>query len=651
MKTHLLGFLLPLTGLLAFAGCTSAADDNTASDEGALTGAELDDSVATTLLAGGCSVVVDGQASTTKGSGGPCPTQLSKMLDLLEGKTKSAGDAPQKPKTFVVSEQGDRPGNGVQYRFVVASKAKSNPLWIATVSDANVGEGEVEAIGFSPSLQAFAYYKVEGNRWVRKGDGTKIKSTTKGKDVPFECARCHSSGAPLMKELHDSWANWDSTWFSMPKPKGANALFSRLFDAKTLADDLEPEIIAGIHLHSKGRVDRANREGALSGVLTQLMCEVGEPSIIGAHSRNQQRFGKVNTFSSMLPTSLLLNPLWSPPQTGTGEELGLEQALGVKTGVDELSQSIDSDAYSKAIEANRQTIGGQPGDAMFPMASPQAGYADLDAVQELLRQKLIDKDIVADILMTDFTVSSFSKVRCDLAETMPTTWKTPDELRTTWAANLAGSTARGAKGLKGRLENKTDLKTHEKALSTFVNACKARPAPALTVDALKIISQRRVEFTQRYGDVGQGIVESSFLIPKDQLGSKPNAIRLNATSCEIEPTSAKFAGEDSAVASSGSGAPATGVLPEGSGPIPESTLQSVGRYEVVSEQLNCRAGAGTGNAVEQTHLKGQFLDATEAAGRPRLAVAPDGKTWLLVQRDGAKPCYVSARFPFIEPRP
>jgi hypothetical protein len=531
MKRHLLGFS-SIVGLAVLAGCMSESEDP-ASEDAAITANKLDDTFATTVLKGGCEI--DGIGKTT-GSGGKCPTKLSAILDAL----------PQdKVNVFVVSEKADMPkDDDTTYRFVVSAGTEEAPLFIATVGGKQLGEGSTEAIGFSKSLQAYAYYKVEGTRWVRKGDGTQVKANNnKGTDAPFECIRCHSSGAPLMKEIHDSWGNWESTWFRMDAPPGANALFKRLFDQRKRADILERKIIPAIKLHSKGRVDRAKKEGALKGVLTQLMCEVGEPSLIGAHNASEDRTGTVKSSSTMLPTAILVNQLLVPPATGgTGVELGLEDALKLKVpSLDALGEGIDADAYSKQVKANGQKIGGRTsGDTIFPMSSPEKSYADLDAIQELLRQKLIDKDIVADILMTDFTVSSFSKVRCDLADTLPETWKTPAELKSAWAKNLEGSRLRGAKGLRARLEKASDLKNHEKTLETFAKACSERKPAELTKDVLAIMSQRRVEFADRYSNV----IESPWLVPTDTLRSKANGVRLSGKTCEIEETKSKFIDEE-----------------------------------------------------------------------------------------------------------
>jgi hypothetical protein len=515
--------------LAALAGCFSGSGEEVESEEGALTGSELDDTVATVLLGGACDVRGLGK---TRGTRTKCPTKLSEIVDAL----------PQdKLQTFVVSEQGDMPKEGASYRFVISAGTDEEPLFVATVGGPEMGEGGVEAMGWSKSLQAYAYYKVEGGAWVRKGDGTQVKSTTRGREAAFECINCHNTGAPLMKEIHDGWGNWHSNWFSMPAPEGANALFKKLFDKKTIADTLERKIIPAIRLHSKGRVDRAKKEGQLRGVLTQLMCEVGEPSIIAAHSSNSSgRMGKVSTFNSMLPGAIMINQLLVPPRTGgTGVELGLEQSLSLEAP-SLRSLSVDSAAYSKAIEDNGQTIGGQPGDTITPMSAPEKSHVDLDAVQELLRQKLIDNDIVGDILMTDFTVPMFSEVRCKLADTLPATWKDADELRKSWSTNLESSKLVGAKGLLARLKKTDDTKDHAATLETFAKACAARAKPEFTADVMKIMSQRRVEFEQRY----HSVVESDWLIPRDNLGSQPFAIRFNATSCEIEEQSEPLAGNE-----------------------------------------------------------------------------------------------------------
>jgi hypothetical protein len=526
--------LLSAIGIAVLAGCfTQASTEDEASSEHAGSEGGFEDSFGSAILSKGCTFA-GGRVQ------GTCPTNLADLL--------TAAEKNNAPQVFVVSEEIDRPSASTTYRFVIAATANKDPFYLATVGTAPDLDGEgTEAIGFDRSRQAFVYWKVEGSQWVRKGDGAQVSSTTNGTDRPFECIKCHSTGAPLMKELHDSWGNWKSQWFSkIEAPPGASPLFTRLFDkVKTQPTDaaaLEKTIIDSIHLHSKGRVDRAKKEGKLRGILAQLMCEIGEPSLVGAHTRTNTRVGRIDTFSTMLPGAIVLNQLFVPPVTGgTGTELGLEQSLrlNVPLAMPFMINGIDPAAYIDAIAKNEQTIGGQLGDTIFPMSSPEKSYADLDAVQELLRQNLIDKEIVADALMTDYTVSAFSKIRCDLAPTIPDTWDSPATLKQKWGANLSSSKLRGAKGLAARLK-KDDLAEHASKLDAFVNTCKTRNKADFTRDVVKIVSQRRLEFEIRYGEV----IESGSLIPRDRAGTAPGGQRLSSKDCTLEPQSAKFDGEE-----------------------------------------------------------------------------------------------------------
>jgi len=541
MKTRVLGLFL-VTGFAALAGCFSGTSEEEANESGAAVADQLDDSFVKTILSGGCKIIVDGRESATGGSGGACPTTLTGLTDAFD----KLGS-----QVFVVSEKADRPNDrDASFRFVVAAKVNDAPLFLATVGNGNLSEGGVEAMGWSPSLQAFAYYKVEGSGsptrppvWRRHGDGSMVKSTTKGEDRPFACIQCHKTGAPLMKELHDSWGNWTSTWDTVQKPNNANALFNRLFSKVQRADSLEPIIIDGIKRHSKGRVDRAKQQGKLKGVLTQLMCEVGEPSLVGAHSKSSTRLGRVSSFGQAYTGSLFFNQLLLVPGQGSSGRFqqGFEQSLNLSVP-SARSFSWDANAYADALEENGQTIGGEKGDAIFPMSSPEKSAADIDAIQELLRQKLIDQETVADALMTEYTVPAFSEIRCNLADTIPETWSTPEDLRAKWSRALAGSSLRGAAGLKSRLDTPNQLQAHAAKLDAFAQACTARPQRDLTIDMVRLVAQRRTEFIEKY----EPLVESPWLIPSNTTEKgrvAPHFLRFNA-SCSLETQSEPFDGEN-----------------------------------------------------------------------------------------------------------
>ena len=173
------------------------------------------------------------------------------------------------------------------------------------------------------------------------------------------------------------------------------------------------------------------------------------------------------------------------------------------------------------------------------MNGPEKSYADVDAVQELVRQGLVDADFITDVPMTDFTTPTFSTARCALADALPATWKDPADLKAQLSASLAKSTARGAKGLAARIARTDDVAAQTVTLEAYGKACSDRKT-ALTEDMLRILSQRRAEFLETY----HNLVESDSLLPTDNLGSKPGVQRFNGMTCLLEASSDKFVGEE-----------------------------------------------------------------------------------------------------------
>ncbi|HTJ83050.1 MAG TPA: hypothetical protein VL400_15120 [Polyangiaceae bacterium] len=535
-----LGALTSIALLAAFApACTGESDPTTGDEQDATS--SVDDVFAKTVLAGGCSVKLEktGKTVKTTGKGGTCPKTVTGVLDVIKQNAKN------KTHVYVVSEQGDQTGKDLPYRFVIAVETEKGPadkLFLSVLGSGADGVSDtfMEVMSFSEKKGVYAFYDLGDSGWVQEGDGTQVPTAALGAEPPFRCIGCHTTGTPLMKELHDSWQNWSSTWFTMPAPETSQELMKGLFAQVERADDLEDHIVAGTKARTKARVDKGVKEKKLKPLFTQLLCDVGEPSLIGAHSKNSQRVGTVSTFSSMVPTAILVNQFLKRPATGTGTEEGF---TGLELAIPSLSSvRIDSTSYVKALGTIGQKIAGKTGDAMFPMSSPEKSYADFIVTEELLARNLIDKDVIADTLMVDFTVSTFSKTRCALADTLPDTWTSADELKTKWAANLSASKLRGAKGLAARLEDKADTDKHAATVDKFVSACNARGAAdkdAWALDLLKIVSQRRAEFLDHY----EQVVESDWLIPTDNLKSVPFKIRLNGETCTIEDQSKPFVGE------------------------------------------------------------------------------------------------------------
>lgn len=537
-------------GLLS-PGCGSDDTTQTGDESNLIEG--LDDPFVRLAL-GGCTVVdeISGKSAKPEG-GGECPTTIEALLAKLEANAKQA------PKVFVVSERGDQPGPSTPYRFVIAQGAEgSGPeeLFISALGSGKaVSQGFIEVMAFSKSKQAYNFYHLVKGKWQLAGDGTMVKP---GEPAAFECARCHTSGGPLMKELQDSWNNWHSIWFSMPDPKSSDETFNRLFGKKRGAEDLEDILFVGIKAHIEGRIERTLREkGGLKALLRQVMCEVAEANFVSSHNRNSQRFGTVEVSKLMnFPPSILVSQALKPgfKQDGYDNLIGMD--LPAMNNLE-----IDGGSYSKAVAAIGQKIGGEAGDTIFGLFFPDRGYADNMVVESLIRRKILDKDLAADLLTIDFTVPSYSKIRCDLASTAPDEGSSPEEIRKAWAENLEGSDLPGAAVLLGFLKDTNDFDAHQKAVNDYLTACversKADP-DGYALDIVKIGSQRRKEFLEQYG----ALVESKDLLPTDDLTeTAPHSLRLSPTTCKLEPQT----GEISGTSGSGAGGGGAGGGGEGGG--------------------------------------------------------------------------------------
>lgn len=518
-----------MTLTLLLGACSQDAGDNNDGDGKQDSAEDLVDPFTTAVLGGGCSVVneITGKTITTEGSDGACPADVSGILDVVKD---NAGP------TFAVSEQGDQPGPRVGYRFVVPQRTSANnkpqDLFLSVLSrtDTGVSQGFLEVMAFSQTKQAYNFYALEGGEWHFKGDGSMV---TAGEEPAFECANCHRTGGLVMKELQDSWANWHSTWFDMPKPETSDATLNGLFSRIQRADFLEPIVIAGIQQHQKARVDRVLQDGGLKSLLREVLCDV-EPNFIAAHQKSANRFGEVESGSSIFfPASILVTQLFQAPPTGSSIQKGYGNVLGMQLA--SLRQPrLDGPAYDAAVNQASTRIGGAPGDAMFPLLFPERSFADNMVAENLIAAGLLDKDILADLLMTDFTVPVFSETRCALAETAPDSGTSAEEIRTAWITNLEGSDLAGAAELKNRLADQGDFEQHQAAVDAFLAACRTRNTnntSAYAADIVKLASQRRKEFTQQF----ESLIESPFLIPTDTLtGTAPGTSRLDATTCQLE---------------------------------------------------------------------------------------------------------------------
>jgi hypothetical protein len=522
--------LFCMTGALCLTAC-GAGDEEATGDEAdltqgqcAVTNAQTGKALSTTAR----KAMDDPFFTMVLNAGGD---KCANTVDLALAKVKA--QAKQSDSVFAVSEEADVAAKTTGYRFVIAQPSATNKaeeLFLSVLGEpTGLSQSFMEVMSFSKKLNAYVYYQMNGGRWTLKGDGTQIVPG----EQKVECAACHTSGAPNMKELQLPWNNWNSFTFSMPSPMGQSPDFAALYGRKGGAESLEGIIVDGDKLWAKARVDAVlggKRKGeTLKSLLKQAMCEVGEPQIISSKSKHSARFDTVTPPASMnVPPSFLVSQLF----TSAGE-VGYSNVIGMSLGKVS-SVSVKGSDYVAALTASGQNLDGRKGDTIFGMFVPERGFEDNMVVEELVRRNLLTKDTATDLLMADFTVPVFSSVRCALADTAPDAGADAEAVRTAWIKNLAASKLAGAAELSARLSDTNDFAKNQTAVDAFVSACATRATsdgPAFTKDLLKLASQRRKEFIDAYGP----IVESPMLLPADtQSDAKPHAFRLNATTCKLD---------------------------------------------------------------------------------------------------------------------
>ena len=131
---------------------------------------------------------------------------------------------------------------------------------------------------------------------------------------------------------------------------------------------------------------------------------------------------------------------------------------------------------------------------------PARSYIDNQMINTLLKQGILDEELVADVLAVDFTTPVFSPARAFLLRYVPDTAKDAADLRHQLIAALekAPPDDRAAQELLANLTDSTrTAAAHRQAATAYLAAC-ARAADSLeaVVDWLKTASQRRLEITQ-----------------------------------------------------------------------------------------------------------------------------------------------------------
>ncbi len=428
---------------------------------------------------------------------------------------------PKNPgvNTRIVSDRSQVLDKADSYRAVITRQCDGRTDHELFMSVFGIGTPDrplpqnVEMIGEDTTKGVFDFYAREDGQWKffgssldLIGDGYDCDAKTGACEpkaaAKTRCASCHVGGGLIMKEIHSPWVNWD-----LGNTPGLEEMFAKhgdILGERGSGIDMETTVTTANSTDwVPKRVEFLKTKG-VAEVLRPLFCTLDMNLQSGETSANQGFF---------------LDQTWN-----VFDSVDLDPALYAATLI--ANKQVISNAFGKG-GIPLQNKSGTVTDTFFAFTYPERGNIDLFYEQALLQAKIVDDDLVKDILSIDFTRPIYSPTRCGLlafAPTLAPDKMTPDAIRAGFKVSLAGKPGAAAELLKN-LGDTTDAAAHSAAAAKFMAACKARPAKDMIPEIVSRASHLRnvvrsvksLKSSQAGQQGGQGILEFPETLPQDSL--------------------------------------------------------------------------------------------------------------------------------------
>lgn len=266
----------------------------------------------------------------------------------------------------------------------------------------------IELIAWDRTKKLFNFYELIGQgghaQWFYRGDSADILKdnaalylNSPGRPPVFgntlRCAGCHSSGGPIMKEIlfpHNDW--WTQ---SRPLTFGPNKVspeIQKLLAQISPAEDFGQAVRKGIQLLEDSPTYRASKAaGSLKTQLRPLFCET-----------------EVNLASDV-------SPLTSPSTAVQVPSASLVNPLLAR-----MALSLPKSDYARLLRDFQMSFPETTApDADHAWLVPVKGYSDFKAIESLIKNGVVSKEFVVDVLAVDMDHPVFSPARCDLLKLIP----------------------------------------------------------------------------------------------------------------------------------------------------------------------------------------------------------------------------------------
>ena len=391
--------------------------------------------------------------------------------------------------------------------------------------------GFVEIIAWDRSKQVYNFWELLGHDWHYRGDSNDVLTNivqinvadanptfnfvrqSPTDQVPvLRCSGCHTLGGPIMKELeapHNDW--WTKPrLFNLGPYKlqaGSNAtnpahVAARLFDGTHEATDA-----ANLSTQVKKGIDRLLAARASQGR--------------GGQSLKQQLRSLFTPMEMNLVSDRL--PLIERERQNGAVEIPQDFFVDSRLMGKRESIPVPLALYKEALTqvGSRFAPGETPGlvETHHAFLVPARSYMDNQLIETLMKQGMLDEELVADVLAVDFTTPVFSPARASLMRFVPDKAKDAAELRDQLLAALKAAPPddRAAQELLTNLTDPTrTAAAHQQAATAYLAACvQAAASLEAVVDWLRVAAQHRHELDTAETashPTGGGITEPGFRV-------------------------------------------------------------------------------------------------------------------------------------------
>lgn len=371
----------------------------------------------------------------------------------LEGIMDKLQPGADKRQLFIVHEKivSEKQAEGVR-RGVIAftgtngsESLKGNVMLSITVGANGKVLADIEAWGWDNLRGRYNYYKLDELGapsgkvvWKFRGssENADLLSAAERKGT---CLQCHTTGAPVMKELLFPWNNWHSKVGGAFKanyldptsthpakwPAAATPLFGRLAGAETLETD---HLIPAFKRFNESRVNALllREDGTGNRLLTN-----GRLTLTSSNRMLRSLFvpTEVNLVSSRDGSGF--HPFGAATDFVPDKEIRLPEDFFLHTtliagGLKLLSAKKFNDfakfkqSENKAmIEKFELRLNGKPGDSHFAWLVPAPSFIDTDMADRLMKLGVVTPHFLAAVLAVDLEEPLFSTKRAELLKYLP----------------------------------------------------------------------------------------------------------------------------------------------------------------------------------------------------------------------------------------